>query len=623
MSTISNSKQVPLKLINTASICLIHEDTNHNDEELEKIKKLVEENKKNGYKIPLLATVFLLFYNSGKKTLKKSEAYALMEKEALNNKNKIISSPTERYCMISQKNYKSKIKDILKKKKWFSRKVNDSGEIEYTLNPGVVASVVPKISSYLKVLVKNQFLFKSQEELEEQDNSDIIKDELTKEENEKDENNTKTGEAKDKKGKKKYNKKKMMVKKGRKLVIKGKNKGKNKKGEDFDILIDEDTKIEKISSNESDDSVIIQQIDNKVLGPKTENSLFLSPLYLKKKRKSEKNKFNKKRPIKKKLIKSKKVLDSSSSLEGLENFQNKNKLSISTKEKINQEILNNQITFIPPAEIDLKTEDTEKEKGKENDKESEKEDISLNNKIESAINIGDAFIKLLKSKKFSELTSKKLDSIRKSIEKKEKEIKEDIQFMEKIIQREEKVKSTNIREIDKKLKELKINHEEYKEKIELLIDNKKKYDNSENKEKEEKEALNIYNENSAKCSEISEKMLSNFSLIFNEYINIGDLLNLLYIDEKGENYFDMKSITNIEDYGNLFKKVMDSTMIEVNTKDNNNDSMNIDMIKGNSKMESNNESNAGSPLAAGVVNNNLNYFNEPDDNNFMSNNKEI
>ena len=212
MSTISNSKQVPLKLINTASICLIHEDINHNDEELEKIKKLVEENKKNGYKIPLLATVFLLFYNSGKKTLKKSEAYALMEKEALNNKNKIISSPTERYCMISPKNYKSKIKDILKKKKWFSRKVNDSGEIEYTLNPGVVASVVPKISSYLKVLVKNQFLFKSQEELDEQDNSDITKDELTKEENEKDENNTKTGETKDKKGKKKYNKKKMKKK---------------------------------------------------------------------------------------------------------------------------------------------------------------------------------------------------------------------------------------------------------------------------------------------------------------------------------------------------------------------------------------------------------------------------
>lgn len=620
MSTNPNSKQCTWKLINTASISLIHEDTNHNDEELEKIKKLVEENKKNGYKIPLLASVFLLFYNSGKKTLKKSEAYSLMEVEALNNKNKIISSPTERYCMINPKNYKSKIKDILKKKKWFSRKVDDSGEIEYTLNPGVVASVVPKISSYLKVLVKNEFLFKSQEDLDGQENTD-----LTKGENETAQNDIKSGETKDKIGKKKYNKKKILIKKGKKLIQKGKNRDKNKKGEEFDIIIDENAKIEKISSNEIDDSVIIEQIDNKDLGKENENSLFFSPQYLKKKRKSEKNKFNKKKPIKKILKKPKKILDSSSSLEGLKNSENKNKLSNSTEEKINQEINNNQTTFIPPLETELKTEDTEKEKEKENDKENGKEDISLNNKIESVINIGDAFIKLLKSKKFSELTSKKLDSIRKSIEEKEKEIKNDIKFMEKIIQKDEKVKSTNIRGIEKKLKELKINHEEYKEKIELLINNKKKYENSENKEKDEKEAIDIYNENSTKCSEISEKMISNFSSIFNDYMHIGDLLNMLYIDEKGENYFDMKSITNIEDYGNLFKKVLDTTMIEENTKNNynNNESINTDMIKENSKIESNNASNAGSPLAAGVVNNHLNCFNETNNNTFVSDTKEI
>ena len=620
MSTNPNSKQCTWKLINTASISLIHEDTNHNDEELEKIKKLVEENKKNGYKIPLLASVFLLFYNSGKKTLKKSEAYSLMEVEALNNKNKIISSPTERYCMINPKNYKSKIKDILKKKKWFSRKVDDWGEIEYTLNPGVVASVVPKISSYLKVLVKNEFLFKSQEDLDGQENTD-----LTKGENETAQNDIKSGETKDKIGKKKYNKKKILIKKGKKLIQKGKNRDKNKKGEEFDIIIDENAKIEKISSNEIDDSVIIEQIDNKDLGKENENSLFFSPQYLKKKRKSEKNKFNKKKPIKKILKKPKKILDSSSSLEGLKNSENKNKLSNSTEEKINQEINNNQTTFIPPLETELKTEDTEKEKEKENDKENGKEDISLNNKIESVINIGDAFIKLLKSKKFSELTSKKLDSIRKSIEEKEKEIKNDIKFMEKIIQKDEKVKSTNIRGIEKKLKELKINHEEYKEKIELLINNKKKYENSENKEKDEKEAIDIYNENSTKCSEISEKMISNFSSIFNDYMHIGDLLNMLYIDEKGENYFDMKSITNIEDYGNLFKKVLDTTMIEENTKNNynNNESINTDMIKENSKIESNNASNAGSPLAAGVVNNHLNCFNEANNNTFVSDTKEI
>ena len=225
----------------------------------------------------------------------------------------------------------------------------------------------------------------------------------------------------------------ILIKKGKKLIQKGKNRDKNKKGEEFDIIIDENAKIEKISSNEIDDSVIIEQIDNKDLGKENENSLFFSPQYLKKKRKSEKNKFNKKKKIKKILKKPKKILDSSSSLEGLKNSENKNKLSNSTEEKINQEINNNQTTFIPPLETELKTEDTEKEKEKENDKENGKEDISLNNKIESVINIGDAFIKLLKSKKFSELTSKKLDSIRKSIEEKEKEKKNDIKFMEKII----------------------------------------------------------------------------------------------------------------------------------------------------------------------------------------------
>ena len=67
----SNPKQIQLQQINTASISLIHENVNKNDEELEKIKKLVQENKEKGYKIPLLANVFLLFYNSGKNTLKK------------------------------------------------------------------------------------------------------------------------------------------------------------------------------------------------------------------------------------------------------------------------------------------------------------------------------------------------------------------------------------------------------------------------------------------------------------------------------------------------------------------------------------------------------------------------
>ena len=223
----------------------------------------------------------------------------------------------------------------------------------------------------------------------------------------------------------------------------------------------------------------------------------------------------------------------------------------------------------------------------------------LYDKINSIITLGDAFMKLLKNKKFSELSSKKLDSSRKIIEDKENEIKAQVQIMEKIIQREEKVKATNTREVEKKLKEIKMNFNEYKATTELLINIKKKYDNSENKA-EEKEAINVYKENYAKCAELSEKIKSSFSNIFNDYVNIGELLNILYAEEKGENFFNMETIADNEYYRNMFKKVMDSIKIDVNTNDN--ESTKINSFKEDVKSEYN-ESNAESPLAAGAINN--------------------
>ena len=633
----SNSKKIQLQQINTASISLIHENVNKNDEELEKIKKLVQENKEKGYKIPLLANVFLLFYNSGKNTLKKSEAYALMEKEAINNKNIIISSPTERYCMINQKNYKSKIKDILKKKKWFSRKVNDSGEIEYTLNPGVVASVVPKITSYLKVLVKNEFLFKCPEEDKEEKKED--------ETNDNEEKKDKKEKKVKKEGKKLIIKKKYNPTSGNKITLKKRKKlvkksdiinEKNKKKDDFDIIIEEDEKFENISSNESD-SIIVQPNEDKNEGIKIKiknniiesdndnskdnnndnNSICSEPQYLNKKRKSEINKYPKRNRIKKmKNIQQK--LSHSTTLP-----ENKDKINL-----IEEKTIPDTNELKPIMEKDAKNDDNE----------TETVNPSLNSKIDSVINIGETFLKLLKNKKFSELTSKKLDSIRNIIEEKEKEIKSYIQFMEKIIQREEKVKSSNTREIEKKIKEIKKNYKEYKAKIELLSNNKKRYENPTNKE-DEKEIINVYNENYDKCSKISDKIMADFSLIFNDYINIGELMNILWADEKGENYFDMKSITNIEDYENLFKKELEDIMIDANMKNNYNDidnmnnianidyignvdhidnMNNIDSINNNNSInnfnnihfESDKEenklefnvSNAGSALAAGAIN---------------------
>ena len=580
----SSYRHITLEQINTASISLIHEEVNNNDEELEKIKQLVEESVKNGHKIPLLALVFLLFYNSGKTTLKKSEAYELMEKETYKYKNKIISSPTERYCMINHKNFKSKIKDILKKKKWFSRKVNDDGEIEYTLNPSVVISVAPKINSYVKVLIKNEFLFKTEnEEKQEEEKCDSNDSKEKKIKKNKDDDEDYTDNTEEVKGRKK---RKKLVKKKDLKGKKKKNNRKKKNGGNTDISSDE--KVDNISSNESYDCSKTLPLNNKEEDNKEEEEnetdcksqiLNSDPQLLNKKRKYQKNLLSKMNKVEKMKNYPKKYLRSSSLLDANKNEKEAN---LDTEDAS------------ATKSIQIK-KDSQEDKKIENKNELE----CLYDKINSIITLGDAFMKLLKNKKFSELSSKKLDSSRKIIEAKENEIKAQVQIMEKIIQREEKVKSTNAREVEKKLKEIKMNFNEYKTTTELLINIKKKYENSENKA-EEKEAINVYKENYSKCAELSEKIKSAFSNIFNDYVNIGELLNILYAEEKGENFFNMKTIADNEYYRNTFKKVMDSIKIDVN--EIHNESTNINSIKEDAKSEFN-ESNAESPLAAGAINN--------------------
>ena len=145
--------------ISTISLSLLKTEPKppaSNEEELEKLQTQIDLQKSKGHKYPLLACVFLLFRTAGKKTLTKTEMYDLMEKKAIEDKTKIVSSPTERYCIITQNNYKSKIKDIVKKKKWFTRALDDKGEIIYTLNEGVVCQIRPKIESYLNVIEKRE-----------------------------------------------------------------------------------------------------------------------------------------------------------------------------------------------------------------------------------------------------------------------------------------------------------------------------------------------------------------------------------------------------------------------------------------------------------------------------------
>ena len=156
--------------ISTVSLSLLKTEPNppaSNEEELKKLEALVQEQKLKGHKYPLLAGVFLLFHTAGKNVLSKTELYELMAKRAAEDKNKIISSPTERYCIITPNNFKSKIKDIIKKKKWFTRTLDENGETIYTLNPAVVWQITPKIESYLKVIEKRDSIFQNKAREEE------------------------------------------------------------------------------------------------------------------------------------------------------------------------------------------------------------------------------------------------------------------------------------------------------------------------------------------------------------------------------------------------------------------------------------------------------------------------
>ena len=153
--------------MSTVSLSLLKENqmptvsTNSNMEQLQILKDMVEAQKNKGHKYPLLASIFLVFYYAGKNILTKTELYDLMDKLTTEDKNKIISAPNERYSIITPNNFKSKIKDIIKKKRWFTRRMNDAGEIEYELNAGTVSLVLPKIEAYLKMIEKRDSIFQN------------------------------------------------------------------------------------------------------------------------------------------------------------------------------------------------------------------------------------------------------------------------------------------------------------------------------------------------------------------------------------------------------------------------------------------------------------------------------
>ena len=260
-----SSTTIPLNEINSFSININPEVTNNNEEELEKIKKLIEEQKKNSHKYPLLACFFLMFYYEEKSTLTRNKIYSLMENEILKNKNKIISSPTNRYCIIDLKNYKSKLKDILKKKKWFTKKINEIGETEYTLNPNIISSITPKIISYIKVINKNENLFQDKE-VDVEEVEDINSKKIKPGKKNKNNLNKSADDIKILEKKKKNNccKNQENLKKNKKRnkIIIDTRKNYTKDDDEFDIICQEDEQYEDLSLRENIQFNQDKNIDN-------------------------------------------------------------------------------------------------------------------------------------------------------------------------------------------------------------------------------------------------------------------------------------------------------------------------------------------------------------------------
>jgi len=137
------SQSIPIKKVGTAK---------DNRSQLKILNDMIEDIKKKGLKYSFIACTFLTFYKAGKDTLPRVEIERMLEEEIVQNKDKIISSFSERSCILDANNYKKKLRDILKKKKWFSKRINENKEIEYTMLENIVSPSMPRIISQLKSL---------------------------------------------------------------------------------------------------------------------------------------------------------------------------------------------------------------------------------------------------------------------------------------------------------------------------------------------------------------------------------------------------------------------------------------------------------------------------------------
>ena len=503
--------------------------TNSIYEELEKINNLVEINKKNGYKIPLLACVLLLFYKTKKLTLKRSEINELILKEISNNENNIISSVNDKYPITTSKNLKSKLFFILNKKTLFLIKKVRSEE-EYTLKPGSATLAFNNISKLFDSIHSNEF-FSITKEIKENKNDFTIELHDYKS-NKKGKNNDKIKAKKEELEK--------PVNKIKKDMIKKKKIKESYKNIDYDIIIKDD---DDTSVNGSEENFINNQnIKYETIKSESYN---IVPQFLNKKREIFENKPKKTKKTSKAKENNKSSAIMKNSMEILEN-----KLSNSVLNKIQ-----------PNEENQLKIDELYKEK----------KDIN-NIDIDAVISLGEKMLKYLKRKEFSMEISDLINSLKENISQKEKEIKSDKQLIKKIIQKDKTIKSSLI-PFEEKLSEVKVNFKEFKE-IKNYYDSKK---NS-----------NAYK--SDNFEKIVQKMSHDTIVLFNSFANIKSFLSIINVDEKLINdrmmikptivNLNMKNLDNVSSNNSKEKKNI-ANLNEENKKVNSINTLDYGVINNN------------------------------------------
>lgn len=255
-----------------------------NTYQLKMLKKYIDEIKSKGKMYSLISVVFLLFYETGKEILSKNEINTLIKEEVLLNKNKIVSSNSERCQLITINNYKTKIKDILKNRKFFIRTHNSKGEFAFKLKNNIVNKILSKLISQNNAIQKKEKIFKEKICLENEDlnifidcnmmtnmSSNLVKDEecqiiVSEDENILEDNNGKNYNEINEDNSNDSNNTKKNFKNDIQIIIHNDNYNENN-----DDIINDTNNDQKLSINNNKNNERINENNNTINSEKTNN----------------------------------------------------------------------------------------------------------------------------------------------------------------------------------------------------------------------------------------------------------------------------------------------------------------------------------------------------------------